>query len=162
MPDPFSLLKDDHRKVERLFEQFEQSQDPSVALQISQELTVHSIVEEELVYPILATKVEFGKAEEARHEHDEAKQLILQMESQVAAEDAEGLTATVQQLKEAIQHHVEEEEREVFPLMEQKLSDTTPLLGPDMEARKEKLLIEAAKNADAGMPPSALGHKTTV
>ena len=57
MPDPFSILIEDHREVERLFQQFAQTNDPEVAVQICDELTVHAMVEEELVYPLLATKV---------------------------------------------------------------------------------------------------------
>ena len=109
MPDVFSILSDDHRRVERLFSEFEQGGDPHVAQQICDELTVHAMVEEEMVYPVLASKAGYqGLAQEARHEHGEAKQLIEQIDAGVAA--GEDVTALVRQLRESVQHHVEEEE----------------------------------------------------
>lgn len=69
MPEAFAILNDDHRKVEGLFKQYEQTNDPDIALEICNELTVHAMLEEELVYPVVATKVGSHYAEDARQEH---------------------------------------------------------------------------------------------
>ena len=58
MPDVTTLLEQDHREVEQLFTEFEQTGDREIALQICQELEIHTTVEEEIVYPVLAEQVD--------------------------------------------------------------------------------------------------------
>jgi hemerythrin superfamily protein len=159
MTDVFTLLTEDHRKVEGLFAQFQQTSDPNVALEICQELTVHAVLEEELVYPMLATKVDVGLAQEAREEHRQAKELISRIESGVG--NGDDVSDLVQQLEEAVQHHVEEEETEVFPTMQQKLPDLVNETGPDYVERKEQLLAKMADAMDRNQPPSLAGEKAT-
>ena len=117
MPDVFALLEQDHRTVKSLFDQFAQSGDPETALAICEELTIHALLEEELVYPVLATKVQGQMAQEARREHDEAKSIISQIESGIGR--GEDVSALVQQLQQDVRHHVQEEEQEVFPKLAQ-------------------------------------------
>jgi hemerythrin superfamily protein len=149
-PDVFALLTEDHREVEQLFQQFEQSNDPEVAREICDELTVHSIVEEELVYPLLATKVDPGKAREARHEHEEAKQLILQIDT--ALGDGGDVASLVSQLQQSVQHHVQEEESEIFPEMRERQPDITAAMGPDVVERKKTLKAQVAEARSLGEP----------
>ncbi|MFP5319900.1 MAG: hemerythrin domain-containing protein [Acidimicrobiia bacterium] len=157
MPDVFALLMDDHRTVEGLFSQFEQSQDPGVAMQICDELTVHSLLEEELVYPIVATKLGTGLANEARHEHQEAKQLVSQIEAGVAAgNDVSGL---VQQLKESVDHHVQEEESELFPKMQEALPGLVTELGDDVVERKQTLQAQLAEARSLGQGSAVVTQK---
>src|SRR5947199_70842 len=113
MPDAFSILIQDHREVEQLFQQFAQTDNPGIAVKICDELTVHAMLEEELVYPILAVKVGHRYAQEARQEHDEAKSLISQIEQGLRSGD--DVSPLVKELQQSVQHHVEEEERELFP-----------------------------------------------
>jgi len=80
MPNVLELLNTDHREVEQLFSQFESTQDFSIARQICQELTVHAAVEEEIVYPVLAS-INEEVEQEAEEEHDEAKELIARIET---------------------------------------------------------------------------------
>jgi hemerythrin superfamily protein len=140
MPDAIQMVKDDHRKVERLFQEFEQSQSTDVALQICTELRVHTTLEEELLYPILR-HVDTGLADEAQQEHDEAKSLVEQVEA--ASADDGTVTSLMEQLKAAVEHHVSEEEEQVLPRLEEEAGDQ---MGPDMvEAitqRKQELLRE--------------------
>jgi hemerythrin superfamily protein len=151
MPDVFSILSEDHRRVESLFSQYEQSGDPDVALQICDELTVHAMVEEELVYPVLSTKAGYqGLAQEAREEHDQAKQLVSQIDS--GASSGQDVSDLVRQLKEAIQHHVQEEETDLFPKMQDKVPQLTKMMGDDVLARKETLQAEVLEARRLGMP----------
>jgi hypothetical protein len=107
------MLKQDHRKVGGLFEQFEQTDDEHqkerLVEQICAELIIHTRLEEEIFYPACREAgVEEEKMDESQVEHDGAKMLIndlLQADS-----DTPYFEAKVSVLKEMIKHHVEEEE----------------------------------------------------
>lgn len=142
MPEVTSLLEEDHREVEALFEEFQRSEDPEIVMAICRELTVHAIVEEEIVYPVLRTYVDARMAEGGEQEHEEAKGLIVAIERIVAA--GGDPKATVLQLKGAIEHHVGEEEGEVFPKLREELGDELELLGGRLDARKRELADQEA------------------
>ena len=153
-PDVFALLTEDHREVEQLFQQFQQSNDPEVARKICDELTVHAMVEEELIYPLLATKVNPGHAREARHEHEEAKQLIEQIDSALA--DGGDVSSLVSQLQQSVQHHVQEEESEIFPEMRERQPALTEAMGQDVVERKKTLKEQVAEARSLGEPLRSL------
>ena len=153
-PDVFALLTTDHREVEQLFQQFQQSNDPAVARKICDELTVHSLVEEELIYPLLATKVNPGQAREARQEHDEAKQLIDQIDQALAS--GGDVASVMSQLQKSVQHHVQEEESEVFPEMREKQPIIISEMGEDVIKRKKELEAQVAQARDLGEPLHSL------
>lgn len=157
MPDVFALLSEDHRKVEALFQEFESSGDPQVAMEICAELTIHAVLEEELVYPVLATKVARETADEARHEHQEAKQLVSQIEAGI--ENGDDISGLVQQLKASVGHHVQEEETEIFPKMEAQLPSLVETMGEDVLRRKQELLSNMQEAIDGPHQPSTVGHK---
>ena len=136
MPNVLDLLNHDHREVEQLFTQFESTQDVDIALQICQELTVHSQVEEELVYPVLAS-IDAPLEHEAEQEHAEAKQLIARIEAMASGDP--DLVPTVMKLKGAITHHVDEEESEAWPKMRSGAGDRLDELGRAVEQRKQEL-----------------------
>lgn len=137
MPSAITLLEQDHRAVEKLFTQFTRSHDPSIAMRICEELDVHTEVEEQIIYPALRSEVSSEMADEAEREHAEAKQLIGRIKR---TEDAGHLGALVAELEQAIQHHVSEEESEVFPKMNKALgADRMNELGDEIEARKKEL-----------------------
>ena len=159
MSDVFALLVEDHRTVDGLFQQFQQSNDPEVALQICQELTIHALLEEEMVYPVLATKVGTEMAQEARQEHRDAKALITQIESGVGA--GEDVSELVQQLQEAVEHHVQEEENEFFPTLRKAVPETVSTMGPEVAERKEVLKRQMAEALDRNQPPSIVNQKAT-
>jgi hemerythrin superfamily protein len=123
--DAISLLKDDHRKVEALFQQFEGEADPvrrgDVADRIMTELTGHAEAEETHFYPAArrATPGAEELTEESLREHQQVKELIGTLEA-MQPEDA-GYVPTVQRLKQAVQHHVQEEENELFPKVSEAL-----------------------------------------
>jgi iron-sulfur cluster repair protein YtfE (RIC family) len=122
MPDVVDLLKHDHRDVEQLFGAFERDRQPSLAAEICAQLELHMTAEERFVYPALRERVSGGKelADEAEHEHAEAKQMIGRVKR---TSEPQHLAQVVGELQQAIEHHVEEEEETVFPKMESDLAN---------------------------------------
>ena len=113
-PDAIALLKEDHRKVEDLFEKAEKARDEDrkkmLVQQICTELMIHSMVEEEIFYPACAGQIEDEDVlDEAYVEHDGAKVLIAELLD--SEPDAEFYDAKVTVLSEMIKHHVKEEEQ---------------------------------------------------
>ena len=111
--DAIALLKDDHRTVADLFEQFEKAsadgRKETLAQQICLELSVHATIEEEIFYPACEGKVDEDLLKESYVEHDAAKILIAQISSGKGEND-EFFDSKVKVLQEEIEHHVEEEE----------------------------------------------------
>jgi iron-sulfur cluster repair protein YtfE (RIC family) len=120
MPTATELIKRDHRHVEDLFTKFEQSNDTNVLMDICNELDVHTAMEEAVVYPAIEDGVPEGKKmiSEANDEHKEARQLIGRIKN---TSDEQHLAALASELKQAVEHHVREEEDEVLPKTEQAL-----------------------------------------
>jgi hemerythrin superfamily protein len=159
MADPFAGLKQDHREVEQLFDQFDQSGDVAVARRIARELTIHATVEEELVYPMVATKVDQSLANEARAEHDEAKRLIKRIEA--ADEGDEELASVVGELRKSVEHHVAEEEAELFPRLGSTMGEQIERMDNGIAERKKQLNAQIEQDSDVGLPPTAATYKPT-
>ncbi|WGM40369.1 hemerythrin domain-containing protein [Caulobacter sp. NIBR1757] len=146
-PDAVALLKADHRKVEELFEKFENAKGDGakkkLAEQICLELKVHAMIEEEIFYPACEGKIEEDLLKEAYVEHDGAKLLINEIEA--GGPDDEFYDAKVKVLSEEIEHHVEEEEKRVEGMFSQarKAGLDMDELGRRMFARKEELMEQA-------------------
>ena len=148
--DAIELLKADHRRVEKLFADFEAAEVDSrdaIAQSICQELTVHAQIEEEILYPEAKSVLEEDDEDlvnEAQIEHASAKELIAQIEGMTT--DDEMFNATVKVLSEYIKHHVKEEEEELFPTLENSDLDLEEM-GSELAARKEELLAELAEES---------------
>jgi hemerythrin superfamily protein len=156
MPDAFTQLEEDHRKVEGLFDRFAQSGDTDTALTICRELTIHAMLEEELVYPTLASNITTSLADEARREHNEAKTLISQIESGIGR--GEDVSALVEQLRQGVQHHVQEEETEIFPRLRETLPEMVSEMGEEIAQRKETLQAKA-EGMSPSQAPSSVANK---
>ena len=154
-----TLLSEDHRRVEQLFEQYEQSGDVQVAMQVCLQLSVHALIEEEMFYGLYSAKVDNAGAAEARAEHQEVKNLILQLESMDPEGDAFATTMT--QLKAAVAHHVDEEEHKMFPKMLERLPETSEILGQEMVARRTVIEAQMRADREVGMAPSTVSQKPT-
>jgi len=150
--DAIALLTADHAKVKKLFKAFadlkedDGSSDDKSALvaQICEELKVHAEIEEEIFYPAVRKAIEDDDLmDEALVEHSGAKDLIALLEDMSPEEDLYDARVTV--LGEQIQHHVKEEEGDMFPKAKRAKVDTEAL-GARMAARKAEL--EAAAAAD--------------
>ena len=142
--DAIALLKADHRKVEELFEKYEsaRSRKAGIAKQICMELTIHTMIEEEIFYPACREAgVESDMMDEADVEHDGAKALIAEMEN--GSPDDDYYDAKVKVLSEEIKHHVKEEEQRggIFSQAREAEMDLAGL-GEQMAARKEELMAQ--------------------
>lgn len=139
--DAIGLLMEDHEHVKDLFEQFEDLGERAIvskkklADEICTELTKHTMVEEELFYPAVrgAGKEFEDMIDEAVVEHASAKKLISEIQSMDAGDDL--FDAKVKVLSEQIDHHVQEEEDEMFPKVRKTKLDLMDL-GRRMEERK--------------------------
>ena len=148
-PDAVSLLMDDHKKVKKLFKDYERLAKKEdidgkveVAMQICEELTVHATVEEEIFYPAARAAIKDDDLlNEAEVEHATAKDLIAQIEQMFG--DDPMYDAKVKVLSEYIDHHVEEEETEMFPKARKTKMDLEGLAVEIME-RKEELMMALA------------------
>jgi len=147
--DATALLQRDHAEVKKLFKQYEKLADAEadgaereeLAAQICAMLTVHATIEEEIFYPAArAAEVDADLLDEANVEHASAKDLIAQIESM--SPDDELYDAKVSVLGEYIDHHVQEEEGEMFPKCRKSEMDLAAL-AEALAERKSELMAEA-------------------
>lgn len=148
--DAFNLLKTDHRKVEELFSQLESASGQAkmrVFEQIKMELELHTHIEEKFFYPALEEpKQTHDLTLEAYEEHDVVKKLLQQMGRAKSVTDEWEAQAKV--LQENVEHHVEEEENELFPKAQAALSEEDiEDLGEQMAAEKERKQRTASKGS---------------
>ncbi|HEY0491806.1 MAG TPA: hemerythrin domain-containing protein [Telluria sp.] len=144
--DAIALLTEDHEKVKAMFEQYEGLGDRAhatkqkLAMQICTELTRHAMAEEEIFYPAVreASKENEDLVDEATVEHAAAKDLIEQIMSMDSTDEL--FDAKVKVLSEQIEHHVEEEEGDMFPKARKAGLDLVAL-GEEIQARKDEIQI---------------------
>lgn len=145
IPNAIALLKADHRTVEDLFEEYEHARQrnrkQALVNQICTELTIHAQLEEEAFYPEAqkALRDEKDLVNEAIVEHASLKWLISQIQGMEA--DSELYEAEVKVLKEYVQHHVKEEEKEMFPKL-RKTDLDLEALGQTLFETKQRLQRE--------------------
>jgi hemerythrin superfamily protein len=147
-----TLLEADHLFVAGLFEEYENSKDDDAlktefAKQICRALTIHGTVEEEIFYPAAADALENDEeAEElidqAETDHGSIDDLVTEIEEALGnGEVDDALDDRLKGLSELVQHHVEEEEAELFPAVK-KAGLNLDELGEEMRQRKEELQAE--------------------
>ena len=149
--DAITLLTADHDKVKKLFKSFEKLTDANadkkeeLVAEICTELTVHATIEEEIFYPAAREALEDQDLlDEAEVEHASAKELIAQLEDMKPGDELYDAKVTV--LGEYIDHHVKEEQEEMFPKIRKAKLDLNAL-GVQMKARKEELMAELSEVA---------------
>ena len=165
------LLKEDHKMVKKAFKDFEKmdaesEETEAFVAQICAELEVHATLEEELFYPAARAALE-GEDEdlidEAEVEHNSAKMLIAELQGMSA--DDRMMKANFKVLGEYVQHHIKEEEDELFKKLGRAKVDWDSLLH-DMQQRQQELKAEkgladdAEMNGEAGMAAPAGGKRT--
>ena len=148
--DALTLLKRDHDKVKGLLRELEPTTERAektrseLFSRIKSELTVHEIIEEEIFYPTLK---QHPKAKdivlEAYEEHNVVDTLMSELSELDVQDETWGAKAKV--MIENIEHHIEEEEGEMFE-QARKVFDSQELeeLGKTMEARKTEAMAEVA------------------
>ena len=147
------LLKQDHKTVDKLFQKVEATEESEHATlfeRIKFELEVHTHIEETVFYPKLK---EDGDEElkkitlEGIEEHHQAKIFLRELSS--LAEDSQKFEPKLKVLMEDIKHHVQEEEGEMFPMIEEQF-DASVLeeLGKQLEAEKQN--FKKSHTATAG------------
>jgi hemerythrin superfamily protein len=147
--DAIALLTADHHEVKGLFDQYQDLADAKapaddrqlLASQICVLLTVHTRIEEEIFYPeCRAVLGEDGEAllDEAEVEHAGAKNLIRELKAMQASDEL--YDAKVKVLGEGVEHHVQEEEGELFPRVRHARDVDLEDLGARMAARKKDLM----------------------
>ena len=146
--DAVALLSSDHAEVKQMFEEYRQLVDGGakddrrgeLARQICSALTVHAEIEEDIFYPAMRESLDDELLlDQAEVEHASARELIDQIESM---EPGDALfDAKLLVLGEYVDHHVQEEENEIFPQAEKSGIDLDEL-GAELAERKRELMAE--------------------
>lgn len=141
-----ALLREDHRKVKKLFSEYEALEDEEGTEKgelfetIRQELTIHAQVEEELFYPTMEEIDDEEVKElvlEAHEEHKIVKTLLAEL-SELTPED-ESFDAKMKVLMESVKHHADEEEKEMFPSFDDLPKEKQDEISERLRARKTEL-----------------------
>jgi hemerythrin-like domain-containing protein len=148
--DVIALLKEDHANVRELLGKLVEGRSRApksrqqLFTEIEMELELHARVEEEIVYPAFLEIVERSDRHmffEAREEHALVRRVMDEMDA--GSSEDEEFAARAKVLKDLVEHHAKEEEREMFPLLK---SETEPErlreMGAEIEARKQELRPE--------------------
>jgi hemerythrin-like domain-containing protein len=148
--DALSLLKEDHDKVKKMLEELDSTTERGVKTReelftkVKQELQVHESIEEEILYPALKDHPKTKElALEAFEEHHVVNMVMAEIEGVPFEEETWGAKFTV--MKENLEHHIEEEEGEMFKQAKQVFdNDELAQLGERMAARKQELMQQAS------------------
>lgn len=161
--DAIAILTADHKRVKKMFKTFEKMKEDgsaadkqALAQQICDELTLHADVEEKIFYPATRNSIDDADLlDEAEVEHASAKDLIAQIQAGDSSDPKWAAKVTV--LGEYIDHHVQEEEEEMFPKARKAKMDLESL-GREIAAMKESR--QAEQPALAAIVPAAAKTKS--
>ena len=164
--DAIAMLTADHKKVKKLFADFDKLKEAgsdedkaSIVDRICNELKIHTELEEEIFYPAVRKAIDDGDLmDEALVEHAGAKELIAQLEDASPEDDLYDAKVTV--LGEQIEHHVKEEEGDMFPKAKKAKVDTEAL-GATMLKRKITLMEKFGMNDSEDAKDDAKARKST-
>ena len=161
-PDAIDMLIADHKKVQKAIKEFDKLKagndkraKSGIVRKTCADLTVHTKIEEEICYPAARKAIKDGDLmDEATVEHAGAKDLIAQLESMQPGDDLYDAKFTV--LGESVNHHVKEEQTEMFPKVRKTKLDLDAL-GEKMAQRKTELEARAspASQSDRSQRPGA-------
>ncbi len=150
--DPIQLIKQDHRTVKALFRAFDRAdrraEKQRIAEEIIEELSVHSTIEEQLVYPLLReaeSRLE-GPVLNALEEHHAAKLVLAELDKMKVGD--ERFDAKMHVVREAVEMHIDEEEAKLLPRLDKILDD-------DVRSSLAEAMIAAKKSAPNHPHPSA-------
>ena len=134
------MLREDHRKVKKLFEEFEDAKNSRAKQEIVdtalEELEIHAQLEEELIYPAIRPEIDDEDLmDEAVEEHHVVHVLIAELKKMKAGDDRFDAKFTV--LAENVKHHIKEEETEMFPKIQKIQIDWESLEAEVVELKEE-------------------------
>ena len=148
-PKATDQLKEDHTRVRKLFKEYDACEEGArdeksdLFAKIERELTIHARIEEAAFYPAIET-VDDPKAaklvNEAHEEHEIVKTLLMELSSLTPEDPA--FDAKMKVLSESVDHHAEEEEKQIFPLFRKLEKDEQQQVSEDLRARKLELSEE--------------------
>jgi hemerythrin superfamily protein len=156
-----AMLKADHKKVKKLFDQFEEAKGRKAKKKIVksalQELNVHATLEEKIFYPSVRKEIDDEDLmNEADEEHHVAKVLIAELEEMNGSESHYDAKFSV--LSENVRHHIKEEEGEMLPKA-QKTDVDFDVLGEKMFRKKKVLMSDGVSGtAEAAMVAKSRGR----
>ena len=154
--DAVDLLEGQHREVEDLFEALEAARGggkQKIFFEIADKLAVHATIEERDFYPAVKAKRTEDILLESLEEHLGIKRVLADLLAIDVDDDT--FDAKVKVLKEQVEHHVEEEEDDLFPKVKKLLDrDTLIAIAQQMTATQEELLAK-------GTPRNAVPSETT-
>ncbi len=138
--EAIQMLKEDHQKVKKLFDDFEDTEDTAERQEIVEtairELTVHAKIEEEIFYSAVKEATQdLELVDEAEEEHHVVEVLMEELKQMDASDEKYGPKFTV--LIENVRHHIKEEEGEMFPKAKKAKIDFEELAQQMMERKKE-------------------------
>lgn len=140
--DATDLLQRDHRQVESWFHACESLSDDQQKAELIQRicmaLQVHAQIEEEIFYPRARAETgEEGLVQEAIQEHAEVKRMVAEIEQRQA--QGQDCTEQLEAMRQAVMHHVQEEENEMFPKVRSSDIDLFAL-GSELATRRSELM----------------------
>ena len=150
------LLREDHRKVQELFEQFEQADTRSkqrIAEEALTELEIHAKLEEGLIYPAIREEVDAEELMDMALEEHHVVTILIKELKKMKPKD-ERYEAKFKVLAENVKHHIEEEENQILPQAEETDLDFSEL-GMEAMERKEKLMGKSGKSSSQGRRKSS-------
>lgn len=162
--DAIAILTEDHKKVQNMFKAYKKLMDEEeadeqkadLAEMICTELSIHAQIEEEIFYPACRDAIEDSDLlDEAEVEHASAKDLIAQLQ-EMTPEDAL-FDAKVTVLGEYVNHHIEEEQGELFKKVRAADLDTVAL-GIGLMERKQELMAEFGVDLEEEQEPAPPQH----
>jgi hemerythrin superfamily protein len=141
--DAVTLIKNDHRVMEQLFDMLQDpdSDRPALVAEVTARLSAHAWAEEEKVYPALI-KAQPGEEQQVYHgveEHHEATELLHKL--QITDPASTEFDSVLEQFVAAVKHHVEEEESEILPELAAAVGpERLEALGAAFEERRLEIL----------------------
>ncbi|HYH95257.1 hemerythrin domain-containing protein [Hyalangium sp.] len=145
------LLKEQHEEVNTLFKKFEKLEEEDTAerrelfIMIADRLSAHATIEEQYFYPSIKTDKTEDIIREAVEEHLAVKRILADLLEMEPTD--ENFSAKMKVIQENVEHHVEEEEEELFPMVRKVLNEDQLLaLGVQMKAEFEELMETEPRN----------------
>jgi iron-sulfur cluster repair protein YtfE (RIC family) len=152
--DATELLKKDHDAVRQLFAEFESAESEQDKLDayddIREQLLIHARIEEEIFYPAVR-EINSGKSatqvDQALSEHQQVKAMLDKLDDMAAEVDAD-FAKTVRTLAESVEHHVQEEENDIFMSARKLGNERLNELGDRLQQRKDQLMEAESDQED--------------